>query len=761
MTLQNKQILAKSNPQISLKRHIDDGLIILEYLKKCIPNVPNIQGESNFWNILKVCVICHDLGKSHKEFQKMLIGENNEWYYQRHELFSLPFIDNLELTSEIVEIVKYTVAGHHKAYTDLFKFMDKNYETGEIDSFEFGFDTEAKICFVEEFAQNIALEKVLLLLEEYSFSLNSKSVTSPYNFIKEYIRNPINSKHPLFSFLLLMSGAFKQCDHLSSAGINKLELLEKSDFSFLRSEKYKLYEHQIIASKSIGNVILTAPTGSGKTESAFLWIEKQLQIFGQGRVFYILPFTASINAMYERLNSDINNVVEKVGLVHGKLAEYVEGKFSEDDYSESNEKKKNDIIKAFKTLITPVKVTTPFQLLKHIFGLKGFEKGLFEWTGAYFIFDEIHAYNPSVFAQIKVLLEFSTQYFSTKIFVMTATMPSFLKEEIEDALPDRIEISANESLYDSFTRHKVSVKKGLLTDNLRLIQQDLDQGKKVLIVCNTVKNAQFVYEKLKTNNKVLIHSAFNSRDRNNKEVELQKESTCLLVGTQAIEVSLDIDYDIIYTEPAPLDALIQRFGRVNRRCKKHHSPCIVFEERNKTDKFIYQNENIILRTKESLKAIEKNNDGIVIEKELQQHIDYVYPSWEEKDKDMFNRIYFNLQHFINNDLHPFMSSKMKEEEFYEQFDGVKVLPVCLEKEYLEYLNDNQFVKAESLKVQISEKRFMQLSYNDGIQKEMSVFELIKNKKVKEYNYYTINRKYTIEKGLEIDVEFNLNTINFL
>ena len=141
--------------------------------------------------------------------------------------------------------------------------------------------------------------------------------------------------------------------------------------------------------KPNGIILVTGPTGSGKTESAFLWVEKQLQIFGQGRVFYILPFTASINAMYERLNNDINNVVDKVGLVHGKLAEYVEGKFSEDDYSESNEKKKNDIIEAFKTLITPVKVTTPFQLLKHIFGLKGFEKGLFEWTGAYFIFDEI------------------------------------------------------------------------------------------------------------------------------------------------------------------------------------------------------------------------------------------------------------------------------------------------------------------------------------------------------------------------------------
>ena len=85
------------------------------------------------------------------------------------------------------------------------------------------------------------------------------------------------------------------------------------------------------------------------------------------------------------------------------MAEYIENKFSDDDYIE-----KKNLIETYKTLVTPVKVTTPFQLLKHIFGLKGFEKGIFEWCGGYFIFDEIHAYNPAVFAQIKVLLEFAT-----------------------------------------------------------------------------------------------------------------------------------------------------------------------------------------------------------------------------------------------------------------------------------------------------------------------------------------------------------------
>ena len=46
----------------------------------------------------------------------------------------------------------------------------------------------------------------------------------------------------------------------------------------------------------------------------------------------------------------------------------------------------------------------------------------------------------------------------------------------------------------------------------------------------------------------------------------------MLVGTQTIEVSLDIDYDICFTEPAPIDALIQRFGRVNRRKNDGQDP---------------------------------------------------------------------------------------------------------------------------------------------------------------------------------------------
>lgn len=57
---------------------------------------------------------------------------------------------------------------------------------------------------------------------------------------------------------------------------------------------------------------------------------------------------------------------------------------------------------------------TPFQLLKHLFGLKSFEKGMFEWSGCYLIFDEIHAYDPRIFAQIIVLLKFYASLYERK-----------------------------------------------------------------------------------------------------------------------------------------------------------------------------------------------------------------------------------------------------------------------------------------------------------------------------------------------------------
>ena len=751
MTTNNKEVLAKSEPPMLLKQHIDECLSVYESLQKAFGRLP-VNDLNRFWELVRLGIVFHDLGKSHSEFQKILEGKRANWYHQRHELFSTPYIDRLDLPEEDKLLVKLIVAGHHKDFSFLFDHIQHGYKTGED---IFSLTEDGKLDWEEE-TRKIDDGFIQSFLKEHRISLKQSPLALPIQLVRDYTRKPVNTTSINFRELLLAAGVLKQCDHSASAGIFKVNVLEEKHFNFLYETKWAPYFHQQKASETNGNIVLTAPTGSGKTEASLMWLHKQMKENGQGRTFYILPFTASINAMFERLDDKMQGNNEIVGVVHGKLSEYIESRFGEEKYSKQNEKLKLELKESFRALVPPLKVATPFQLLKSIFGLKGFEKGIFEMSGGYFIFDEIHAYDPEVTAQIKVLIEFATQFLNVKVCLMTATLPTFLKKEFTDAIGEHSEISADAKLYQSFIRHRINVADGLLSEHIDEIQQRLNSGDKVLVVSNTVKQAQAIYNSLDTSKKVLLHSAFNGTDRSKKEAELMSHDVKLLVGTQAIEVSLDIDYDVIFTEPAPLDALLQRFGRVNRhRTNGQYRPpcdCIVFSERHDVDKYIYRNEEVIARTLDALRTIQSKNSGVVAENELQFFIDKVYPSWSEKEKEDFDRVYIHLSADVRENLSPLIHYSHREEEFEKQFDGIKVLPSCLKKEYHELMEANKFIKAESLKVSISTRRFVTLISNEGIHSDILAFKLLKKEEIREQPYFVIDRKYDDELGLQLDAE---------
>ncbi|RQP11210.1 MAG: CRISPR-associated helicase Cas3' [Chryseobacterium sp.] len=766
------EILAKSDPQITLKQHIDDCLLILVHLRNSFPKIPTIVDENDFWDIVRLAIITHDLGKAHREFNKLLRALPNEWYGQRHELFSVPFVDGLTVDNETKRLLKLAVAGHHKDFDKLQKeYINKAYASGYND--EFG--TEGLFDFEDEFAK-IDKESVVVLLQTYfATTVDSFTVHSPRKLISSYLVKADNGEFNLYSqnYLktLLLLGALKHCDHLGSAQVRAIENLDGTSFEFLGkkrkqllSENKDLYRHQLTSSKTLGNVILTAPTGSGKTESAMLWLQKQISESGQGRAFYILPFTASINAMYERLSSDQNDLgASKVGMIHGKLQDYLYDYFDDLQYADAKKEAIKEIHDKFRILAMPLKVITPFQLIKHLFGLKGFEQGILEWSGGYFIFDEIHAYSPDVFAQIKVFLEYVTHHFHGKVFIMTATMPTFLRKELEESVGGFTAISADQGLYNAFNRHRVLLKDRLLSDNLGIIKDDLNAGKKVLVVCNTVRQSQMVYDQLKQNasRSVLLHGAFTGEDRTRherilKEGEKDSENPIqLLVGTQAIEVSLDIDYDIIYTEPAPIDALIQRFGRVNRKREKGICTAVVFRSANASDKYIY-NPELVSRTIELFESL-NNNGGLVEELKIQDYIDFVYPWWSEKDKQAFDQIYHLLKYSVEHELAPFLHSKNREEEYYKQFDGIKVLPVKLKDRFEKYLSGFDFIGAERLKVQIRKNKFAQLiaESDQNLYKTTYHFDSV-NGKLISVPYWVLTKKYSEELGLLYDEQEEWN-----
>lgn len=722
--------MAKSEPQVTLQQHIEDCLQISRQLQLCVPNVP-IEDKQSFWNLLEKCIIFHDLGKSHKEFQKKLRHQGNHWWHQRHELFSLYFLSNFEIYDRKLELALYTVAGHHKSLSELSEFIERNYTEDDWDEDSLDY---AKECTF------LATGQIQAILKYYGITLRRDKRTPD---VRKQIRNLIKQNNSILMQdgleRTLLVGAMKQCDHMASAGIDKIQRLEMDDFSCFH--KYQLYEHQAQDSMTDGNVILNSPTGSGKTESAMLWLEHQLGNYGQGRAYYILPYTASINAMYERLACDMGK--GKVGILHGRLSEYLESKMSDSSNNVSEIRKQID---NFKSMITPVKVVTPFQLLKCMFGLKGFEKNIFEWSGGYFILDEIHAYDAITFAQIIVLLHFATKTLGVKVHVMTATLPSFMQRELAAVINSHIYITANKSLYKAFTRHRVIVEKGRLYDNLSYIQRSIDEGKRVLVVCNTVDAAQYVYQCLNAKRKILLHGRFNGEDRFEKEKLLCSESVNLLVGTQAIEISLDIDFDELYSEPAPLDALLQRFGRINRRRKKGICCCHIYVERNDSDKYVYSDEEVVLRTLEVLKEVSKMNEGIIKEENIRKSMDFVYPCWSGKQKKDYEMTKTLLEDFIKNWLKPLEFERQNEEVFYKQFDGCKVLPSSLVAEFQHRLNENNIVKAESLLVTITTSRLkMCLDKGDIIQQ---AFTYQAGEDIRTRSEYIVKNKYTSEIGLE-------------
>lgn len=724
-------LLAKSNPKISLNEHIDDCLSICRQLSMVISNIP-VEDKASFWNIVRKSLIMHDTGKGHVEFQKILLGKASLWYHQRHELFSIYFIHNSNLSESEKTLVSFGVLGHHKSLGDLFDFVNRNYYNDE------DWDEEG-LSYADE-CDKLCYEEIKEILDRYELNLITKNVPCIKSILRLAKNKNIEGKANIENILFI--GAIKHCDHMASAGIKHLYRLEKTDFAFLY--KYPFFTHQLRDAEASCSVILNAPTGAGKTEAALVWLKNQLEHRGQGRVYYILPYTASINAMYKRLNSCIGDSSKKVGLLHGNLMQYLDLQMENHsiDTIELQEQ-----VEDFKSMLMPLKIVTPFQLLKHLFGIKGFEKGIFEWSGGYFIIDEIHAYEVKVFAQIIVLLSFAVQYLKVRVHIMTATLPTFMRCKIASVIGPYQEIIADKQLYLSFRRHRLFCLDGLLTDYLDNIQVDINQGKKVLVVCNTVDESQMVYKYLHASKKVLLHGRFCAEDRFKNEVKLKEDDVSLLVGTQAIEISLDVDFDLIYTAPAPLDALLQRFGRVNRKREKGICPCYVFKERNDADKYIYKNAGVIERTLEVLKQIEQDEGGIIQENKLQALIDVVYPCWSEEEQEDFSMTKTLFEDYVEKDLRPLEYSAEREEEFYKQFDDKKVIPAALVPEYQSRISNLQFVKAEGLLVSISKRRFANMLHEGNIEQKTFVYSKNEDKQIISIKQYVINSEYDERLGL--------------
>ena len=211
--------------------------------------------------------------------------------------------------------------------------------------------------------------------------------------------------------------------------------------------------------------------------------------------------------------------------------------------------------------------------------------------------------------------------------------------------------------------------------------------KKVLVICNTVSKAQKVYEELskRTDEVFLLHSRYIRKHRDQLEKMIMDfsdndEMTGIWVTTQIVEASLDIDFDVLYTEMCTADSLLQRMGRCNRAGKKDITDANVLIYVNysgcmKNGKGIYDSD-IYDRSVQLLVAY---NGELFAEKDKVQYMNEVYDVDALKNTAYFQMIKRNLAKFKS--LQPLDYTSKKDID--EDFRGIKSITVIPDRIYQE------------------------------------------------------------------------------
>jgi CRISPR-associated endonuclease Cas3-HD len=228
-----------------------------------------------------------------------------------------------------------------------------------------------------------------------------------------------------------------------------------------------------------------------------------------------------------------------------------------------------------------------------------------------------------------------------------------------------------------------------------------EKGKRVAIVCNTVKAAQDAYKQFTNNNlqvkPMCLHSRFIAKDRRNKEKKLEKDKKKsrmdqswpqILVATQVIECGMDIDYDVLYTEGAPLEAIIQRAGRVNRERSSKKGIVHVFQQDESSTRF-YPPEI----TAKGLEILKEKSNSELTEEELINIIELVY-----KDKKFENDARFlNTRRVLDELIYDIGAVQdLPETDLHTRFVTYKMVEVVPEKFWDDIKEENQFVIMEHL-----------------------------------------------------------------
>jgi CRISPR-associated endonuclease/helicase Cas3 len=587
-------LLAKSGGAPLLDHLLDVCWQANQFLQRCQPVWPN-GDECNLARILAYASLFHDFGKVHSDFQAALRNQGLS-FKNRHEILSLAFLSWLDIPEAEFPWIAASIATHHRGWSDLRDRFATAEPGTDVDRLSRGIpDTDAALLHelashaeavfeelgwptfasypIKPFAPLRYGGAILRALAQIKCMLGTADPPKP----RRPGMKPDRDWKPALSGIHAR-GWLLSSDHLASFGRQPVTALLRTTNEVNRLfTDFTWKSHQEEIGSHSGSALLIAPTGSGKTEASLLWAARQSESGAHGRVIMLLPYQASLNAMQQRLIARLDPDSVKrpeawnttVSLLHGRAARHLYESFLKQDHAPSTAarqaKEQNQLARFF---AAPVTLATVFSVIRLLFATRGPERLFVAFHGARIVVDEVHAYAPEITALTLAALGFLQGRLGARVLFMSATVPEHLERILARTL--QVERKPAAPPWGAKPRHRVHLLEcdSQSSEAEAEIMEAARQGS-VLVVVNQVRRAIALWERLRQKLETrLLHSRFHGKDRAVIEQTLKPEPGVVLVATQAVEVSLDLDFDRCFSELAPIEAIAQRFGRCNRRGKQ-------------------------------------------------------------------------------------------------------------------------------------------------------------------------------------------------
>ena len=722
-----ERLRAKSKPKEGeegkiylLKDHIRETIKRAVELKNFIENnksaIEYIFGKAFFKNLIIACFL-HDLGKINLTFQKEVYSKEEksgeefkeissffEGYrdidLKDHEivsiLYSLIFLENDEWDKKIRTAILYHhynnfyvniqphIAYIFQNYSDLEKYIEfflaKKEEIKEL--LEFLIEEakkESSDDLVKETLNELKSKIKFDALERLKENLDKKSSLSKVVKLFEITDKESEEFYKFCVFL----GALRRCDYAASAGVGVEECTENlydNVYTNLESEigskiKGYFWQKEILQKYNSRNLILVAPTGSGKTEFALLWACNMGK-----KMIYTLPLRVALNDLYWRFAGSENKAgyfnKNSLRILHStSFIEYLK------EDSNGQELNIDEKITTSQLFSSPLLLTTPDQVFLSCLKFYGFDKLINIYPLSAIILDEIQTYTPEMAAIIIKTLEI-VQKLGGNILIMTATLPSYfaeflnekngfltvdlkgenMKNNVKNYLTKRHKISLLETSLFNYEKDGTQSTLELNDNGLNRIKNIIRENKEknILVIVNNVRKAIELYRKLEEDcsslfvegeNIYLLHSRLIEKEKSKRINEIKKKleevrngimdksKRIVLVATQIVEASVDVDFDVLITEISPIDSQIQRWGRVyrNRGTEDYseRSPNVfVFTNTNRGTTAIYD-KRVVAKTIDILRNYQNKTLDYETEREMIEEVFNSKMDGNETLKDIF------------------------------------------------------------------------------------------------------------------------------